>query len=42
VAVVDIIVNNDMACRGCANVINRVVSGNGGSGGSVTMVLGVV
>jgi len=42
VAIVGVVVNDDVARRGCANVINGVVSGNGGSGGSVMMVLGVV
>ena len=41
VAVVDIVVNDDVACGGCANIINGVMSGNGGSGGSVSMVLEV-
>ena len=42
VAIVNIVVNNDVAHGGCANIIHRVVLGNGGSGGSITMVLGVV
>lgn len=41
-AIVNAIGNDDMACRGCANVINGVVSGNGGSGWLVATVLGVV
>jgi hypothetical protein len=41
-AIVNAIGNDDMACRGCANVINGVVSGNSGSGWLVATVLGVV
>ena len=40
VAIVDAIVNDDVACGSCANVDGGDVAGNRGSGGSATMQMG--
>jgi hypothetical protein len=42
VVVVDVVVNVDVACGGCANIVNGAMAGNSGSGGSVMTLLWVV